>query len=147
MHPATKALLSHFAYDHLREQLQAVSRPFSELAHDLAERLDGPELTVGLRKLLEAKDCCVRAARMDGTHSFDTSAAENHYDAIKRLTSEVGWDISLDEAAVARLRATTRGQVTRADFVRGLLREAGAEGYTLVAPPGTPPLDDDTPSA
>jgi hypothetical protein len=28
----------------------------------MASRLDGPELTVGLRKLLEAKDCMVRAA-------------------------------------------------------------------------------------
>ena len=64
MHPATEALLRHFQYLHLPEHLGRVSRPFCELAHSLAEdsELDGPELTVALRKLLEAKDCAVRAA-------------------------------------------------------------------------------------
>lgn len=62
MHVATRALLAFFTYDHLPADLQAISRPFAELGHDMAERLDGPECTVGLRKLLEAKDCMVRAA-------------------------------------------------------------------------------------
>jgi hypothetical protein len=61
-HPATEALLGYFAYSHLPERLQAVSRPFSELAHLVANDLSGPEATVCLRKLLEAKDCAVRAA-------------------------------------------------------------------------------------
>lgn len=40
-----------------------MSKPISELAHKMAEDLPGgPELTTGLRKLLEAKDCLVRAA-------------------------------------------------------------------------------------
>lgn len=40
-----------------------VSRPACELAEHYADTLpSGPELTVGLRKLLEAKDCFVRAA-------------------------------------------------------------------------------------
>lgn len=62
MHPATAAILRYFEYEHLPTHLQVVSQPFHNLAHDMAMRLDGPELTVGLRKLLEAKDCCVRAA-------------------------------------------------------------------------------------
>lgn len=62
MHPSTEAILQHFAYDHLPPHLREVSEPFARLAHDMAGRLDGPELTVGLRKLLEAKDCMVRAA-------------------------------------------------------------------------------------
>jgi hypothetical protein len=64
MHPATEALLAFFTYDHLPEHLKRVSKPFCDLAHHLAEDLDleGAELTVGLRKLLEAKDCAVRAA-------------------------------------------------------------------------------------
>ncbi|WP_211239461.1 hypothetical protein [Jiangella gansuensis] len=62
MHPSTVAILQYFAYDHLPAYLQGVSRPFAELAADMADRLDGPELTVCLRKLLEAKDCAVRAA-------------------------------------------------------------------------------------
>jgi hypothetical protein len=62
MHPATEAILKFFEYDHLPEHLQAVSKPFCLLAHEVAEKYDGPEATVGLRKLLEAKDCVVRAA-------------------------------------------------------------------------------------
>jgi len=63
LHPATRAILRYFAWEHLPPHLQAVSRPIGDLAREMAERLpQGPELTVGLRKLLEAKDCFVRAA-------------------------------------------------------------------------------------
>jgi hypothetical protein len=62
MHPATEAILRHFRFDHLPEHLQVISEPFCVLANDLAWKLDGPELTVALRKLLESKDCAVRAA-------------------------------------------------------------------------------------
>lgn len=62
MHPATEQILQYFEYQHLPEHLQAVSRPFCELAGNLANDLEGPELTVALRKLLEAKDAAVRAA-------------------------------------------------------------------------------------
>ena len=62
LHPATAAILRHFGYSHLPSHLASVSEPFHHLAHDMASRLDGPELTAGLRKLLEAKDCFVRAA-------------------------------------------------------------------------------------
>lgn len=62
MHPSTEAILRFFEYEHLPPHLKEVSAPFCNLAHDLAADLDGPELTAGLRKLLEAKDCMVRAA-------------------------------------------------------------------------------------
>ena len=62
-HPSTLRLLSYFAYSHLPTELQTVSYGCCELAYSMVEKLpDGPELTVGLRKLLEAKDCFVRAA-------------------------------------------------------------------------------------
>lgn len=62
-HPGTTGLLRYFAHAHLPEQLAAISRPCAELAEVMATSLpDGPELTAGLRKLLEAKDCFVRAA-------------------------------------------------------------------------------------
>lgn len=62
-HPGTTHLLRYFEYDHLPQQLQPFSEPFHALAHGLVDHLpDGPELTAGLRKLLEAKDCIVRAA-------------------------------------------------------------------------------------
>ena len=62
MHPSTEAILRFFEFDHLPPHLQEISRPFRELAHCMASQLEGPELTAGLRKLLESKDCMVRAA-------------------------------------------------------------------------------------
>ena len=51
-----------FAYGHLPPHLQAVSEPFGKLATLICDTLPGnPERTVALRKLLEAKDCAVRA--------------------------------------------------------------------------------------
>lgn len=62
-HPAIASILRYFAYDHLPAHLQSVSQPIGQLAEELADSLpNGPELTAGLRKLLEAKDCFVRAA-------------------------------------------------------------------------------------
>lgn len=60
-------LMRYFAYTHLPPKLQKVSEPFSIMASGIQELLwvgeqDTAELEAGLRKLLEAKDCCVRAA-------------------------------------------------------------------------------------
>ena len=55
-------MLKWFEYAHLPDHLQDVSRPFGELAAHICTALDpGPERTVALRKLLEAKDAAVRA--------------------------------------------------------------------------------------
>jgi hypothetical protein len=55
-------MLQFFAYAHLPPLLQQVSRPFCTLAEQMVETLPrNPERTVALRKLLEAKDCAVRA--------------------------------------------------------------------------------------
>jgi hypothetical protein len=62
-HPATTGLLRYFAWEHLPPQLQPISQASARLAEQMVTALpDGPELTTGLRKLLEAKDCFVRAA-------------------------------------------------------------------------------------
>lgn len=62
-HPSTTHLLQFFAFAHLPKHLQVVSAPCEDLAVVMVRRLpDGPELSAGLRKLLEAKDCFVRAA-------------------------------------------------------------------------------------
>ena len=68
-------ILQFFSYEHLPPHLQAVSRPFCELARQIVEPSEvtgaappnqfplprNPERTVALRKLLEAKDAAVRA--------------------------------------------------------------------------------------
>ena len=59
----SKHIVEYFEYKHLPEHLQVVSKPFGELANAMNENLDdGPEKSAGLRKLLEAKDCMVRAS-------------------------------------------------------------------------------------
>ncbi len=74
MNPSVSHVLQFFKYTHLPPYLQAISRPFCELAHAIAEGdspesgtitfglvlPDNPEKTVALRKLLEAKDAAVR---------------------------------------------------------------------------------------
>lgn len=53
----------YFTYACLPEHLQAISKPIAELAELMNEVLpDGAEKSAGMRKLLEAKDCFVRAA-------------------------------------------------------------------------------------
>lgn len=73
-------LLQFFAYEHLPSHLQAISRPFHNLAWALCYGDNipesgtvtigsglprNPERTTALRKLLEAKDCAVRAVLFD----------------------------------------------------------------------------------
>lgn len=77
MSDSADPMLQFFAYQHLPPRLAAVSRPFCELAHAIVRGDNvpetgtvtfggplprNPERTVALRKLLEAKDCAVRAA-------------------------------------------------------------------------------------
>ena len=69
-------ILQFFAYKHLPPHLQAISKPFCELAHAIVLGDNAPEAgtctlgnplprnperTAALRKLLEAKDAAVRA--------------------------------------------------------------------------------------
>jgi len=62
MSDPAEPMLQFFEYSHLRPDLQAVSKPFSDLAHSSIGALPrNAERTVMLRKLLEAKDCAVRA--------------------------------------------------------------------------------------
>ena len=59
-------IMKYFQYEHLPAHLQEVSRPIGELAELMDETLpDGAEKSTGLRKLLEAKDCFVRAVLTD----------------------------------------------------------------------------------
>jgi hypothetical protein len=64
--PPPLHIMQFFAYEHLPQELQEVSRPFCELAKTLTDKdalnlPRNPELSVALRKLIEAKDAAVRA--------------------------------------------------------------------------------------
>jgi hypothetical protein len=55
-------MMQFFAYSHLPPHLQEISKPLGELAEHMVNTLpSNAERTAGLRKLLEAKDCFVRA--------------------------------------------------------------------------------------
>ena len=55
-------IMRFFEYEHLPEDLQTVSKKCSALANTMENMLPpGAEKSAGLRKLLEAKDCFVRA--------------------------------------------------------------------------------------
>lgn len=59
----TYPVLKYFKYEHLPANLQEISKRLAELAYNIANEFpEGkPEVSAGLRKLLEAKDCFVRA--------------------------------------------------------------------------------------
>lgn len=64
--PSWERVLRYFEYSHLPEKLQAYSKPFHLTAHEVVKAAesgatDAAEVTVALRKLLEAKDAAVRA--------------------------------------------------------------------------------------
>jgi hypothetical protein len=58
----TADVLRYFAYEHLPPHLQDVSAPFALVARDIVAKLPPcRERTKALDRLLEAKDCAVRA--------------------------------------------------------------------------------------
>ena len=67
LHPATQQILRFFVCDHLPDgPIQTMGIRFANLVDDLhdylvTEEINDPEVTTGFRKLLEAKDCFVRA--------------------------------------------------------------------------------------
>lgn len=62
-HPSVRSIMKHFAWSHLPVNLQAISRAHADHALQMCGMIkDSAELATGLRKLLESKDCMVRAA-------------------------------------------------------------------------------------
>ncbi len=60
--PVPDHIEQFFAYAHLPQHLQDVSKPFHDLAKLIVRDVPrNPERTVALRKLLESKDAAVRA--------------------------------------------------------------------------------------
>jgi len=60
--PKNHYLMQFFTYGHLPQHLQEISKRFSDIAEFILKELpENQEQTTALRKLLEAKDCAVRA--------------------------------------------------------------------------------------
>ena len=65
-----------FKFSHLQGKLKATSRRFAKMALEIISNLPAnPERTVCLRKLLEAKDCAVRAVLEQQTEEAPRAGA------------------------------------------------------------------------
>lgn len=56
-------MMQFFSFSHLPEHLQKISKPFHDMAQQIVDLMPAnAERAVGLRKLLESKDCIVRCS-------------------------------------------------------------------------------------
>lgn len=88
------SIFKFFSFDHLPPHLQKISKPFHDLALQMIENSptdSWPETDMGLRKLLEAKDCFVRAGiKQEDPFQYDLQA---FYKII--VANELGNDFAL----------------------------------------------------
>lgn len=103
-----------FAYDHLPDYLQAISKPCHDLAREMRGELppNSKEVAVGLRKLLEAKDCFVRARlssnpteKWKNTEEAKAEAAAKAHSAHVNEVLSGGASVSVRELRGAELGA------------------------------------------
>jgi hypothetical protein len=76
-HPSVENVVKWIDHAHLPEGLmREVSEKFTIIKDDLLSAIesDSPEVTAGFRKLLEAKDCFVRAAKQIEVQVKDAAA-------------------------------------------------------------------------
>ena len=67
---STNTIMKYFKYAHLPLPLRVVSSEICEVAESMELLLpNSPEKSAGLRKLLEAKDCFVRASIEDNNNA------------------------------------------------------------------------------
>lgn len=93
-------ILKHFSFGHLGHlALQETSRLFYELAHRMEDILPaGPEKSVAMRKLLEAKDAAVRSVVED----LPDTPAQPMVEVGGQVMTQAQWD-----AAVKAVRGTS----------------------------------------
>lgn len=82
---AEDPIMQFFKYEHLPAHLQGVSKAVAGLAKLMDEQLPhGAEKSVGLRKLLEAKDCFVRAS-LNMPNTVDAGRVSDGYHTFNEL--------------------------------------------------------------
>lgn len=94
-------LLQFFQYRHLPEKLQIISKPFCDLASQIIENVPANiERSQALRKLLESKDCAVRAAlfndcpynRPASSDSFPAVPVQHHEMSREEVIERLAYD-------------------------------------------------------
>lgn len=113
-------MLQFFEHAHLRPELATVSKPFCDLAHELVRAVPrNPERTVALRKLLEAKDCAVRAILFVGLALLLFGCGGNA-EAVARETIATAGEY---RAAIAEANADAMRLSRQADIAASATRE------------------------
>lgn len=93
------SIMKYFEFAHLPAHLQEVSRPIGELAQQMNDNLpDGPEKSAGLRKLLEAKDCLVRA-RLEKPGKDDSQAVRIPPHQMRVIEEQIQLDDKIEKLA------------------------------------------------
>lgn len=135
--------IKYFAFAHLPAHLQLVSKPIGELAQQFEQQLpDGPEKSAGMRKLLEAKDCFVRAAldapKPAAEQTWDFEAFVQYgRDHGGNIVSGMPWSFSFHGSPVTHenddcyLIGVNDGQIR---FDRGQLLVKAADGKLTTRP-------------
>lgn len=71
-------IMEFFDFQHLSPELREVAEPISDMAYKLLDEIpQSEELSAGLRKLLEAKDCLVRAKLSAMRKELNNGSAPN----------------------------------------------------------------------
>lgn len=127
----TEPIMQFFTYAHLPPHLQEVSKPFAEMAETLVSSLPrNPERTVALRKLMEAKDCAVRALIFkDEPDPLDLSKEVEHAEKLiahalgfRRVVPYTPFALSLDGLLMLDgLESQKREDSPEADKIRDAL--------------------------
>lgn len=102
-------IMDHFQYGHLPYDLQVISAPVCDIAKELDRCLeDSPEKSAGLRKLLEAKDCMVRAAIETG---YNVDVTESVEESSKEEQVEVTADLSITRDKLLKVKELSQSEV------------------------------------
>lgn len=121
--PQGSTTAQYFAFAHLPSYLQLVSKPLGELA-DLLEQLlpNGPEKSAGMRKLLEAKDCFVRAALDLAPAELLAKAPITDTDRLTKLIEIARGDVVDDDTveSVLGIEVSSVNELTEERFIQFL---------------------------
>lgn len=102
-------IMKYFEFAHLPAHLQEVSRPIGELAQQMNASLpDGAEKSAGLRKLLEAKDCLVRA-RLDAPAKDNSQAVSRPPHQMRVIEERIQLDDKIKNLAAFFSTETYKG--------------------------------------
>jgi hypothetical protein len=123
--------MTHFSYAHLRPDLASISASFAEMAHAVLNTLPpNDQRDTCLRKLLEAKDCAVRAYLQGSGTSTGKPGVYPEVEAANQARASAVADATAAEAQIAE--DAKRVPTPEEDGVGAPMSQAGAESEAVV---------------